>query len=287
MKLTIGRHKGIPNTVYHADRKAVSSTWLKKIERSPFHLKSYLDSPPEEEKSAALVIGSAVDTLTFEPELWDKEFVIAPEINKRTNVGKEQWAKLVKNCSKTNRILISNSQHSEALQAAKAIRTNPRMVDILANGRTQDTYIWKDPVTGLLCKCRPDWYDESTKTLFDLKTARDASPTEFSKAIANFGYHIQASLYSDGVRACGFPVERFVFGVMEKPDEKKGIHASPELMAFYELNPEDMQAGQDTYTSGLAAINFCLMSGEWGGYSDQILPISRPAWARRTDVEDL
>jgi len=228
-------------------------------------------------------MGSAVDTLVFEPELWDSLYKIAPEVNRRTKAGREEWAKLVAFCKQKNITLISNSQHSEALQTAKAIRENPVMADILRSGSSQDTYIWRDPVTGLLCKCRTDWYDEKTKTITDLKTAIDASPEGFSKAIANFGYHIQAAFYSDGVRACGKPVEKFQFAVMEKTS--KDAIVDPKLMAFYELSIEDIQAGQDTYTSGLAAINFCMIHDEWEGYSDNVLQISRPAWARKSDVE--
>jgi hypothetical protein len=285
MKLVTGIQEGVPNAVYHEDRKCASSTWLKKIKsKTPFHLRSYLDSPPSG-SSPALVMGSAVDTLVFEPELWDKEFVIAPEINRRTNAGKEEWAKLISECANSNRTLISNAEHFQALQTAKAVRTNPVMVDLLANGKTQQTFIWKDPSTGLLCKCRTDWYDESTATIVDVKTALDASPEAFSKAIDKFGYHIQSAFYSDGVRACNKPVERFVFAVMEKPNKMDCTVASPNLMAFYELSAEDMQDGQDDYTSSLAAINFCVMTGEWNGYTNQILPISRPNWARRGNIE--
>jgi exodeoxyribonuclease VIII len=284
MKLELGIQDGVPNAVYHADRKCVSSTWLKKVQKTPFHLRSYLDSPPSV-PSPALIMGQAVDTLVFEPELWDKEFIIAPEINRRTKAGREEWESLIDGCSKSNRTLISNADHFEALQTAKAIRTNPVMVDILSSGKTQQTFIWRDPATELLCKCRSDWYDEKTKTIYDLKTALDGSPEAFSKAIANFGYHIQAAFYSDGIRACGKPVERFVFCVMEKPNDRDGTKASPELMSFYELNVEDIQAGQDSYSSGLAAINFCIMTNDWSGYTDQILPIGRPAWARRNDME--
>ena len=55
----------------------------------------------------------------------------------------------------------------------------------------------------------------------------------------------------------------------------------------YELSAADLLAGQDSYTSALAAINFCMINDEWEGYADQIVQIERPAWARRTDVEQV
>lgn len=286
MELKPGIYTGIRNEDYHADRTAVSSTWLKKIEKSPFHLKSYLSSPPAE-STPALIMGSAVDCLIFEPDEWNNQFIIAPEINRRTNAGKDEWAALLADAAKTKRQLISEADHFEALQTAKAVRTNPVMADIMSSGSAQKVFVWEDPVTGLLCKCKADWYDEASGTLMDLKTGRDADPVNFAKAIANFGYHIQAAFYTDGVVACKKPVKRFIFGVIEKPDGKDVIQTSPELMAFYELDPADLEAGQDTYSSGLAAINFCMINDEWPGYTNRIIPISRPAWARKGDVESV
>lgn len=283
MKLENGIQEGVPNAAYHADRKCVSSTWLKKIQKTPFHLRLHLDTPPPDVTPPALLMGSAVDTLVFEPELFKKEFIIMPELNLRTKDGRSERDRLIAKCVKTNQMLIKNSDHFIALQTAKAVRMNPVMARILQRGKTQQTFIWDDPVTELKCKCRTDWYDEEDATIYDLKTAADASPEKFSKAIADFGYHIQAAFYSDGVRACNKPVERFVFCVQEKA--AAGETPNSELMAFYELSADDMQAGIDSYTSGLAAINFCMMTGEWTGYTNQILPISRPVWARKSDVE--
>lgn len=281
--MKIGIHKGIPNAEYHADRTAVSSTWLKKINKSPFHLRAYLDSPPAV-PTLALAMGSAVDCLTFEPKLWDEQFIVAPkDLNRRTKAGQEEWAAL----SADKRTLLTYDQFQEATMTAKATLTNPVMRDFMKSGESQLTFVWRDPVTGLLCKCRPDWYNEKSGTIVDLKTAQDASPDAFSKDIAKFGYHIQQAFYSDGIRCCGKPVKRFVFGVMEKPDGQIIQAADPRLMAFYELDQEDLDAGQDSYSSGLAAINFCMINNEWEGYTNRIVPISRPAWAKRKDVESV
>ena len=279
-----GMHLGIPNETYHADRTCVSSTWLKIIDsHSPWHLRSYLDSPPAP-ASPALAMGSAVDCLIFEPELWDKQFTVMPELNLRTNAGKAEKKKLVEWAGQQNVTLVTNTQHQEALETAKAIRTNPRMADILKRGVAQPTFVWVDPVTGLKCKCRADWYDEEDGTVYDLKTAVNASPSEFAKAIANFGYHIQQAFYSDGIRVVGKPVKRFVFCVQEKPDNRNTFKADHRLMAFYELDPEDDEAGRDAYSSALSAIDFCMTNNEWAGYNNDTIVLTRPGWAKQKDM---
>lgn len=285
-KSALGIYTGIPNEAYHADRTAISSTWLKIVDSlTPYHLRSWLDSPPAA-PTPVLVMGAAIDCLIFEPELWSKQFIVAPEINRRTNAGKEQWASLVARAKKHSKQIINNKDHSEALETAKAVRLNPVMADLLRRkGAAQQVIVWRDPVTGLLCKCKSDWYAEETATLYDLKTMRFASPDEFSKALHNYSYHIQAAFYTDGYRAAGLPVKRFVFGVMEKPDGRHTFKADPRLMAWYEPTPEEMEAGQDSYSSSLSAINFCMINDEWSGYTDNVMPIQRPGWARRTDMD--
>jgi exodeoxyribonuclease VIII len=286
MKLETGIQTGITNDQYHADRKMVSSTWLKLIDKSPYHLRCYLDSPPKP-STPALIMGSAVDCLVFEPEDWKRHFIVTGPINRRTNAGREEWAALTKSAAETNRQVITEEGKQEAIEMANAIVSNPVMADMLSAGSAQQVFIWRDPVTGLLCKAKTDHYNPEMRAVIDLKTALAGDPASFAKAIHNFKYHVSAAFYMDGVRACGLPVDRFIFAVMEKPDDKAGTKASPELMSFYELDASDIDAGIDSYTSGLAAINFCMINNEWNGYTDQVMPISRPPWARRSDVESV
>jgi exodeoxyribonuclease VIII len=252
-----------------------------------FHLKSYLDSPPAP-PSQALIIGSATDCLIFEPDQFDDQFVIMPELNLRTKEGRETKATLMEECAKESKRLISMREKQQSMRTALAIRSNPFMIDLMKSGTGQAVFTWKDPVTGLWCKCKPDWYDPESGTMVDLKTARCAAPNEFSKSVGNYRYHVQDAFYTDGARANGFPVNRFIFAVMEKPPEtgmNSYLEESPELMAFYELEQEDKDAGRDSYMSDLSAINFCMMNDEWAGYTDQVITISRPSWSKRDDME--
>ena len=282
--MQIGMTLGVPNNTYHADRKAVSSTWLKIIsQKTPFHLRSYLDSPPAA-ATPALIMGSAVDCLIFEPDNFRDHFVVAPECDRRTTAGKATWAEVQAEAGSRKQVL-KMSEHLEALQTAASVRSNPVMGRVLQRGVAQPTFVWNDPVTGMLCKCRPDWYDEEDGTIYDLKTAIDASPAGFAKAVANYGYHIQQAFYSDGLRVLGHKVRRFVFGVQEKPDGRHTQQADARLMAFYQLSEEDDDAGRDAYSSALAAISFCQFNDEWAGYTNDIVTLSRPSWAKAGDME--
>lgn len=288
MKLKNGFQTGIPNSAYHADRARASKSWLDKIATTPYHLRSYLDTPPEAVPAPALVMGSAVDCLIFEPESFEKEFLVMPEeLNLRTKDGRAKRDELVEQAKTESKTVISFADKLTALETAAAVRKNPVMADFLSaeDGVAQPVFAWDDPVTGIKCKCKADWYIPSEGIVVDLKTARSASPNDFSRSVANFRYHVQDAFYSDGIRACGMSADRFVFAVIEKPNDK--LIVDPRLMAFYELEQDDKEAGRSAYASDLAALNFCIINNDWPGYTDEVLTITRPAWARRDDVESI
>lgn len=51
------------------------------------------------EQTTALLVGSAVHKMVLEPETFDSEFVIAPDINRRTKNGKEEYADFLKSAA--------------------------------------------------------------------------------------------------------------------------------------------------------------------------------------------
>ena len=278
-----GMFLDIHNDIYHADRSMVSKSWLDRVAKTPLHLRQYLDTPYE--KTLALILGSAVDCLVFEPEQFDDLFVEGPDESKRTKIGKEIWAEAIEHAKETGRQIIEVHLETDYMdqcrKMATAIQTNPLMAKFLKNGHGQATFMAQDEDTGLWKKCKTDWYDPDTNTVIDLKTAVSASPFEFARSIANYRYHVQDSYYSDIIEQVTGEKPRFLFAVIEKPP--KEIDPDPSMMAFYELNELEKEAGTDTYLSDLAAIAFALDTDVWTGYADEVLPICRPAWAVSRD----
>jgi hypothetical protein len=114
------------------------------------------------------------------------------------------------------------------------------------------------------CKCRPDWFDGTT--IVDLKTCQDASPASFAKAVANFGYQIQAAHYLAGTLAT-----RFIFVAVEK--------TAPYAIGVYELNTEALIHGSIARHNALQRIQDCRAINEWPGYTDGIQTLQLPGWA--------
>lgn len=278
-----GVYYDITNDDYHADRTMVTKSWLDRAAKTPLHLRQYLDTPHE--KTLALILGSAVDCLVFEPAKFMDLFAKGPQISKTTKDGKVEWAEARANAETHNKTIIEChlkvNHWDNCHKMAEEIMGNPRMREIMQEGVGQAVFITQDEATGLWVKCKPDWWAESLCEITDLKTAESASAFEFARSIGNYRYHVQDAFYSDIIKKVTGKAQSFQFAVLEKPS--KDAEPDGRLMAFYELPERERIAGRDTYQSDLAAIAFCYDTGEWPGYSNRTMEIERPQWSQSRD----
>jgi hypothetical protein len=258
--LNIGLHD-VPEDAYHADRTAVSKSWLDYIERSPAHLKAYLDGLTHRD-SEELDIGRLAHCLILEEDRFLKQFVCAPKIDKRTTAGKQQWAEF--EAANKGRMLVTQDHYKLVFNIRDAVMKHSKAAALLRNGEPEKTIVWKDANTGELCKARADWLRQNA--IVDIKTTRDARPSEFAKAIANYRYHVQAAHYE-----AGFNLNRFIFIAVEK-DPPFGV-------AVYFADSEMVKSGTEARARNLGQYAECKASGNWPCYSESITTIQLPRWA--------
>jgi len=131
-------------------------------------------------------------------------------------------------------------------------------------------------VDGIDVKCRPDYYKEDIGIVVDLKTTDDASPQGFSKAVANFGYHTQASFYLKVLESMELNAFKFVFIAVEKKP--------PYMVGIYELDYESLQKGCRNIEKAFKLLNE-LDNFKRNIYKDIdtkkiVQTIKLPAWAK-------
>ena len=98
-----------------------------------------------------------------------------------------------------------------------------------------------------------------------------ATTAGFSRAIANWDYHLQAAWYSDGYTlTTGNPVLGFVFGAVES--------AWPHAAAAYMLDDAGLDKARAENRRLLDLYAECKRTGVWPGYQASIQAISLPAW---------
>lgn len=170
------------------------------------------------------------------------------------------------------RTVLSAEQWDQLHRMRDAVMAHPAASALLTKvpGKAELSVYWNDPATGVLCRCRPDWWREDD-VLVDLKTCEDASPEGFAKSMANWRYDVQAPFYLDGVRqATGRKPRGFVFVAVEKK--------APFAVGVYVLDSESLELGRAQYVADLRTYAECVRTGSWPGYGDKIQTISMPAW---------
>jgi exodeoxyribonuclease VIII len=260
---------------YHR-HSGVSKSHLDQVARSPLHYWArYIDpNRVPTEPTPAMAIGTAVHTHVLELDQWDSRYAIAPEsIDRRTKMGKAEWE--VFTTAATGRTVLSRADADQVMRMGHAVYSHPAAAMLLKQlpGKAETTHMWNDAVTGLQCKCRPDWLTDDGSLIIDLKTTEDASPAGFRKSIANWRYHVQAAWYLNGIeQATGTRPDQFIFICVEKK--------APFAVAVYAADAEMIQIGSDAAARDLDVLATCKAANAWPGYSDQIETISLPPWMR-------
>lgn len=197
-------------------------------------------------------------------ELWSD----LVEMNRITNDGKE---------------IISAEEFAEISAMRDAVMSHSKAGGLLAPGAgvAEMSCYWRDPETGVLCRCRPDFY-RTDGVVVDLKTSVDASPEGFSSSINSWRYHVQAAYYLDGIRAAiaagasdlAVP-KAFVFVAVEK--------TAPYAVGVYLIDAESIDIGRREYRADLDRYSECVASNSWPGYGDMIQSIGLPEWRLRRE----
>jgi len=258
------------NKQYHA-APGISTSFLQRLDQSPLHAMT----PPE--PTPAFDFGSAFHSLVLEPDTFTKFNHVLNE-SPRTNAGKAERA----GAEKLGKIVVKPDDYNLMLKMAKAIhdtKTAKRLLDP-DKGAAEISGFWSDDqLTAdgykILCKLRADFIHQS-RIVIDVKSAADASPGAFCRAIVNFKYHWQAFLYLRGMTVLtGTFYDDFVWIVVEK--------APPHAVGIYMATQEMLELAQEGIYRKRLFLTYreCMESGAWPGYQDAVLPLELPGWAKR------
>lgn len=252
-----GLHRGVSNDDYHSDRTAVSSTSLKKILRSPAHFRAAQSQPAVETKAQGF--GSAVHALLLEPEKYSEAYYVQPSELRTTPEP-----------PLLGRTLVSMAQHLEMMAMCESAKRHGAVRNMLGSGEAEVTVCWIDAETGVFLKVRPDWL-QLGQCIWDVKTAEDGSSRGFSRACANYDYHLSCAMYRVGIYELTGEWLPFRFVVLEK--------GGPLATAVYEADPSFIRRGEKDFRAAVRKLAECRASNVWHGYQqDEIELIALPPW---------
>lgn len=189
--------------------------------------------------------------------------------------------------------VVLSKEWDEAQAIADAIRLDPTAGALLEGAVDREVSgFWTDPEFGIWLRMRMDAHTLNAwqmPTIVDLKTAKDASPAEFAKSVAEYGYHRQDVQYRQGLAALlGLDDWRdvdFVICVVETEP--------PYLVATYRVSdgedgtPDDVGLGLEQLRAARERFRDCSASGVWPGYSDEIERLELPHYKRQDMKKDI
>jgi hypothetical protein len=271
----------IPEAVYHADPvpgRSLSSSGARRLLECPAlfdYERRHKRAPKKafEIGTAAhhLVLGTGPELVVIEGDRWDTK-----EIKAKVAAVRDRGA-----------VPLKQHEFEQVQSMASALAEHPTasMVFNPARGPAERSLFWQDTETGVWCRARLDHMPTADYTarwfiVSDYKTTRSAHPEQISKAVYDYGYHIQAAMYLEGVRALGIHADpRMVFVFQEK--------AAPYVTTVIELDHVALKIGHSQLRKALALYRQCSESGRWPGYSEQVETISLPVYAERKHEEDM
>ena len=249
---------------------AISRSELWRIRESPQKFKYFREHPPE--PTPALLFGQVFHKMLLEPDTFGEEFVVAPEVNRRTKEGKQKWDEFLSENEK--KTIVASEMFSRAKEMCDAVKREPLAVKLL-NGSKEVPFFWTDEMTGEDCTCRVDVLNTEYRQpiVVDVKSTADASTESFIRSAINYGYDFQAAMYSEGVEKNIGKKPLFVFIAVEKePPFSVNILQADELM---------LRRGYDLFREYIGIYHDCKATGNFYGYLgklNQINNLALPAY---------
>jgi hypothetical protein len=233
---------------------ALNQSAAKHLLVSASHYQAYINTPQEETK--ALKFGTFVHSAVLEPHTLNDLYVTAPDVDRRTKQGKEDWAAFATaNVGKTVLDYEESALgHLVASSARHALKTHGVEFDATE-------VMYHVDYNGVPLKAAIDGV--AGDYLWDIKTTDDASAAGMLKAIRNYRYNLQAYWYrlvyelATGKRPLGF---RFLFIEKEPPFAWSICEVGPDLMSYAVAD----------FEKAVTLYKECTASGVWPAYTEEI-----------------
>jgi PDDEXK-like domain of unknown function (DUF3799) len=253
----------------YADSDGINASGLKDILRSPAHFYEHRFNRVEEKETPALLFGKLLHYAVLEPTLFKQKYVVQPKFDRRTKIGKDGYEKWMVEL-KPDAIIVPEDYVEKLVKMSDKIIHHPKASKLLATGVRETTLWWTDPVTGEVCKSRPDFVSEKFG-IIDLKTTTDARYEAFQYQIRKLQYHVQAAHYLYGARCTGVcRSDAFTFIAIEKDP--------PYEMAVWPAGASILAHGEREREKAMAKFAQCKKTKVWPGYNPDARLIEFPDW---------
>lgn len=251
-------------------QEGISRTELWRLRESPEKFKWYQEHPKP--ATPALLFGAAVHKLLLEPDTFNDEFAVAPDVDRRTKDGREAYNAFLS--ASDGKSVITLTDYEKAVEMANKALDAP-FVKKLLDGEHEKPFFWVDDMTGEGCKIRVDCITTigGKPVIIDYKTTADASTDGFMHSAVKYGYDFQAGMYCEGVEKVTEQKPIFVFIAQEK--------TAPYAVNILQADDLMVKRGYDVFRELIGIYHECKTTDNWYGYLgayNVINNLSLPAW---------
>lgn len=264
--------KGLPIEFYHSGKACVgpsiSSSGLRTIfSQSEAHFWDDCPlnpnrAPPKE--AAHFSLGRAVHHALLGEAFFTKLFVARPERIFDPKEGKDvdwngnrtvckKWLAEAKDLGKT---VLTGEDLAKIQGMAVALGKEPLVRAGALNGLIEMTMAWIDKETGIWLLARPDVIPTDSGDFVDLKTTRSVLYPDIVRTIADYGYHQQGALVSEGYEILtGRKISSFSLYFVES--------SRPHCARLVQMKDNDLALGRQQNRNALRRFVAAMNSGYW------------------------
>jgi len=225
----------------------------------------------ERADTPAFLFGRLFHCLALEGEAeMVKRFVVAPDVDRRTKAGKEEFAAFQAQAG--GRDIVKQADIDLAWQMVAGIRAKPAAVAMQARGSPEVTF--RHQLASFAVQARVDWFDGEDPAgplCINVKTVETLE--DFDAQFCKFHYYRGDAFYRLVV-AKVLGVEPTVPQMVNLVVEK----SPPYECAIRVPDAESLDVGSREVMQRLAVIARCYESGEWPGEPNEARRVSLPSW---------
>lgn len=272
----------LANEMYHHDRSAISSSGLKVLlQQTPAHFREeWLHGISVDKEKEHFRFGALAHMALIEPDRFRSKFVLEPvfegytkdgELSTRSKEAREKKKEWYDELDAES-IVVTEKDYKDINGIIASVLAHDKASKVIKGASIEMSGFFREPITQLKCRIRPDILHLEKKVLVDVKTARDGSARFFGNEIVKHLYNVSLAFYGMGIKAItGWEPEVYALLVLEKEP--------PYAVALYTVKRDDIETAKAWTMHGLETLKRCIEVNKWPAHQEgQAEDIAIPNW---------
>lgn len=271
--------EGFTNEQHHACYDSISSSGLKEVLDSPY---TYLEKTKErqngkpQKETKSMRFGTIAHLLVLEPNEFRKRIALIPEFgnSKEDKKKKALWLfDQPKEMIYFEDSEAGNKEYKNFVGVVNAILHHDEACEIFKEGVAERSGFYRDPVTGLWSRFRPDFLS----TIFegglytDFKTAQSSEYRAFLNQCMDLKYYVSMAMYREGYKILnGHHPKHSSFVVVE--------NKFPFEVAIYPPDDAFLEISHNWYRHSMDLLARCITEKKFPQRQPRSKSLSMPDW---------